>query len=314
MKLVTYSWKGRIALGALSNGLVVDLHCAHAAALSHQEDTDELAVADLRVPRDLLGLLRGGAAAMTAARRALEFALEQCGANEREGLGLPLADVQLLAPIQRPGKVVCVGLNYRSHLAEIGEPAPEYPILFHKASTSLIGHRQSIVLARISRQVDYEGELAVVIGRRGKYISQHDALSYVAGYTCANDVSAHDIEFRTSQWTSGKMLDSFCPLGPVLVTPDEIPDPGHLRLKTILNGETVQDACTSDMIFPVPFLISYISSLATLEPGDLIVTGTPAGIGCNQKPQLFLQPGDQVSVQIDGIGTLTNFVIAEGRR
>jgi 2-keto-4-pentenoate hydratase/2-oxohepta-3-ene-1,7-dioic acid hydratase in catechol pathway len=204
-----------------------------------------------------------------------------------------------------------VGLNYRSHLAEIGEPTPQYPILFHKGATAIIGHGQPIVLPRVSRQVDYEGELAVVIGRRGKYIPEDKALGYVAGYTCANDVSAHDIEFRTSQWTSGKMLDTFCPLGPVLLTADEVPDPGALRLRTTLNGKTVQEACTSDMVFPVPFLISYISSLATLEPGDVILTGTPAGIGCNQNPQVFLRPGDHVSVEIEGIGVLANPVVAE---
>jgi acylpyruvate hydrolase len=314
MKLITYSWKGQVLLGALLNQQVVDLRRAYAAALHHWGDADEMAVADLRVPGDLLGLLRGGAASMAAARRALTFVKEQGVGNPAEVPRYPLAEVELLAPVQRPGKVVCVGLNYRSHLAEIGEPTPEYPILFHKAATSLIGHRQSIVLPRVSRQVDYEGELAVVIGRRGKYIAEQDALSYVAGYTCANDVSAHDLEFRTSQWTSGKMLDTFCPLGPVLLTQDEVPDPGLLRLKTILNGQTVQDACTSEMIFPVPFLVSYISSLATLEPGDLILTGTPAGIGCNQKSQVFLKPGDHVSVQIDPIGTLTNLVVAEGGR
>jgi acylpyruvate hydrolase len=308
MKLVTYSWKGHVALGALSNERVVDLKRAYAAVLRHEQDDDELAVADLRVPGELLGLLRGGQASMAAARRALKFVEEQ----RVEGLSYPRADIELLAPIQRPGKVICVGLNYRSHLAEIGETTPQYPILFHKAATSLIGHEQSIVLPRISKQVDYEGELALVIGRRGKYISDTEALSYVAGYTCANDVSANDLEFRTSQWTSGKMLDTFCPLGPVLLTQDEVPDPGLLRLATTLNGKTVQDECTSDMVFPVPFLVSYISSLVTLEPGDLMLTGTPAGIGCNQKPQVFLQPGDRISVQIDGIGTLTNFVVAEG--
>ena len=313
MKLITYLWRGEVALGALSDDRVVNLHRAHAAALRHRDDEDELAVADLRVPGNLLGLLRGGEASMAAARRALTFVEDQGEMNRADGPCNPLADVDLLAPVQRPGKIVCVGLNYRSHLAEIGEPAPEYPILFHKSATSLIGHQQAIVLPRVSRQVDYEGELAIVIGRRGKYISERDALSYVAGYSCANDVSAHDIEFRTSQWTSGKMLDTFCPLGPVLLTRDEVPDPGFLRLRTILNGQTVQDARTSDMIFSVPFLISYISSLATLEPGDLILTGTPAGIGCNQQPQVFLQPGDHVSVQIDGIGTLTNPVVAEGR-
>jgi acylpyruvate hydrolase len=314
MKLVTYSWNGRVALGALSGDMVVDLRRAHAAALSEAGDADELAVAELRVPADLEGLLRGGEASMAAARRALRFVEGEPAANRAAGLCCPLAGVALLAPVRRPGKVVCVGLNYRSHLAEIGEPAPEFPILFHKAATSLTGHRQPIVLPRISRQVDYEGELAVVIGRRGKYIAEADALSHVAGCTCANDVSAHDLEFRTSQWTSGKMLDTFCPLGPVLATRDEIPDPDALRLKTTLNGQTVQDASTSDMVFPVPFLVSYISSLATLEPGDLILTGTPAGIGCNRKPQVFLRSGDTVSVQIDGIGTLSNPVVAERGR
>jgi acylpyruvate hydrolase len=312
MKLVTYSWKGRVALGALSGERVVDLHGAYAAALRRRGDADELAVADLRVPGDLAGLLRGGAASMAAARRALSFVEEHGLADRADGLCYHLTEVELLAPVWRPGKVICVGLNYRSHLAEIGERASEYPVLFHKAATSLVGHRQAIVLPRVSRQVDYEGELAVVIGRRGKYLAEQDALAHVAGYTCANDVSANDLEFRTSQWTSGKMLDTFCPLGPVLLTADEVPDPGSLRLRTVVNGRTVQDAWTSDMVFSVPFLVSYISSLATLEPGDLILTGTPAGIGCNRNPQVFLRPGDQVSVTIDGIGTLTNPVVAEG--
>jgi acylpyruvate hydrolase len=313
MKLVTYSWKGNAVLGALSDDRVVNLRRAHAAALRHRGDADELAVADLRVPGDLSALLRGGAASMEAARRALRFAEEQ-GPDRVGGTCCPLAEVELLAPVQRPGKVVCVGLNYRSHLAETGERAPDYPILFHKAATSVIGHRQAIVLPRVSRQVDYEGELAVVIGRQAKYVAEPDALAYVAGYTCANDVSANDLEFRTSQWTSGKMLDTFCPLGPVLLTADEVPDPAALRLRTTVNGRTVQDERTSDMVFSVPFLVSYVSSLATLEPGDLILTGTPAGIGCNRKPQVFLQPGDQVSVTVDGVGTLTNPVVAEGGR
>jgi acylpyruvate hydrolase len=314
MKLVTYSWQGHVALGALSNNLVVDLRRAHRAALCHAGDEDELAVADLRVPADLFGLLRGGAVSMAAARRALTFVEEQRAMDHTAGLWHSVADVEILAPILCPAKVVCVGLNYRSHLAEIGEPTPEYPILFHKSATSVIGNGQAIVLPRVSQQVDYEGELAVVIGRRGKYIAEENALSYVAGYTCANDISAHDIEFRTSQWTSGKMLDTFCPLGPVLLTRDELPEPGCVGLKTMLNGQTVQDACTSDMVFSVPFLISYISSLATLEPGDVILTGTPAGIGCNRKPTVFLQAGDLISVQIDGIGTLANPVVAEEGR
>src|SRR5262249_25069426 len=154
-------------------------------------------------------------------------------------------------------------------------------ILFHKTATSVTGHGRPIVLPRVSRQVDYEGELAVVIGRRAKYVRRDEALAYVAGYTCANDVSAHDLEFRPSQWASGKMLDSFRPIGPAVVTLDEFDDPNDLPLETTLNGRTVQEARTTDMVFGVPFLVSYISSLATLEPGDLILTGTPAGVGCN---------------------------------
>jgi acylpyruvate hydrolase len=261
------------------------------------------------MPANLLGLIQGGDASMALARQSLEFVTRQ--GNPNASVCHSLADVNLLAPLQRPGKVVCVGLNYYSHLAEIGERKPAYPILFIKPATSIIGPLESIVLPHVSRQVDYEGEMAVVICRGGKYIPEKDALNHVAGYTCANDVSAHDIEFRTSQWTSGKMLDTFCPLGPVLQTKEEIPDPGQLGLKTILNGQTVQEANTSDMVFSVPFLISYLSSLATLEPGDIILTGTPAGIGCNRKPQVFLGAGDRVSVQIDRIGTLVNFVIAE---
>jgi acylpyruvate hydrolase len=318
MRLVTYSWQGHVALGALCGDHVVDLHRAHRARVLHARDADELAVSDLCVPPDLLGLLRGGATALAAARLALAYAQEQHDRVPKAQCLMPNgqflmrnADIELLAPVLRPGKVVCVGLNYRSHLAEIGEAVPRYPILFHKCATSVIGPGQPIVLPRVSEQVDYEGELAVVIGRRGKYIPESKALAHVAGYTCANDVSAHDLEFRTSQWTSGKMLDTFCPLGPVLLTADEVPDPASLYLSTRLNDQMVQNEQLTDMVFSVPFLVSYISSLATLEPGDVILTGTPAGIGCNQKPQVFLRSGDRVCVHIEGIGTLTNPVIAE---
>jgi acylpyruvate hydrolase len=305
--------RGQVSLGALLDGRVVDLHRAYRGMLEHRDDFDELAVANLRVPPDLQALLDGGETSLAAAKRALAYAEQRRRSGETDEFCHRFDDIELLPPIRRPGKLLGVGLNYRSHLAEIGEAAPDYPVLFTKAPTSLIGQERAIVLPRVSRQVDYEGELAVVIGRRGKYLSEQDALAHVAGYTCANDVSAHDIEFRTSQWTSGKILDTFCPLGPALVTPDELPDPGSLRLTTILNEKTVQDAFTADMVFPLPHLISYISSLATLEPGDIILTGTPAGIGCNRRPPEFLRAGDRVCVQIEGVGTLSNPVVAEMR-
>jgi 2-keto-4-pentenoate hydratase/2-oxohepta-3-ene-1,7-dioic acid hydratase in catechol pathway len=281
MKLLSYSIGGKTAAGALRDDHVVEV-CREG---------------------DLLGLLSGGEEAMAAARSAL--------ARGREVVSHALAEVRVLPPIRRPGKIVCVGLNYRSHLAEINEPCPRYPILFHKPATSIVGNGDAIVLPQISKEVDFEGELAVVIGKPAKHIVEREALSCVAGYMCANDVSANDVEFRTSQWDSGKMCDTFCPLGPVLVTADELPDPTSIGLRTVVNGRKVQESTTAEMIFPVRFLVSYVSSLATLEPGDVILTGTPAGIGCNQKPPVFLRAGDRVSVQIDGIGTLSNPVVAE---
>lgn len=258
-----------------------------------------------------VGVIAGEEIIDVAPKMSEYLASEDRAAPEKSAPRYRLCEVKLLAPVLRPGKVVCVGLNYRSHIAEIAEPVPQYPILFHKCATSVIGPGETIVLPRISTQVDYEGELAVVIGCRCKNIREDEALSYVGGYTCANDVSAHDLEFRTSQWTSGKMLDTFCPLGPVLSTPDEIPHPNRLRLRTRVNAATVQDESTADMHFSVRALISYISSLATLEPGDVILTGTPAGIGCNKKPPVFLQSGDRIDVEIEGIGTLSNPAVAE---
>ena len=280
MKLATFKRGGRINFGAIVGDRAIDLGGLHP---------------------DLVSLLAGGEAAMDAARQAVALA----------DLSYAVSEIEWLPPVPRPGKVIGVGLNYRSHLALLDEPVPEFPVLFTKPTTSLVGSGHAIVLPPVTSQVDYEGELAVVIGTRGKYIAESDALAHVGGYTCANDVSAHDIEFRTSQWTSGKMLDTFCPMGPVIATADEVPDPGCLHLRTTLNDELVQDESTSDMYFPVPKLISYISSLCTLEPGDVILTGTPAGLGCMRRPQLFLRPGDRVAVAIDRIGVLTSPVAAE---
>ena len=220
----------------------------------------------------------------------------------------------LLAPV-KPAAIFCIGLNYRRHAIEGKAPIPEFPVLFLKGPNTVQNPEDPIVLPRHLRsdKVDYECELAVVIGRRCKNVSKEKALDHVFGYTCANDVSARDWqgEWGGSQWCRGKTFDTFLPLGPCLITRDEIPNPSGLKIRTILNGETMQDWNTDDMIFDVPTLISFLSGSTTLEPGTVIITGTPHGVGAARKPPVWLQPGDSISIEIERIGRLTNPVVAE---
>lgn len=213
-------------------------------------------------------------------------------------------------PIDRPGKIICAGLNYRDHAEEQGVAVPERPILFAKWSSALIGPGEPILIPPISSQVDYEAELAAVIGTRVRDVSPENALEAVAGLICLNDVSARDLQFADKQWTRAKSLDTFCPVGPELVDLADVPDPQALRIRCLLNGEAVQDSTTANMVFGLAELIAYASRALTLEPGDVIATGTPGGVGFTRDPPLFLQPGDEVSVEIERLGTLTNPVRA----
>lgn len=226
----------------------------------------------------------------------------------------PAQVAKLLAPLQ-PADIVCIGLNYRKHAEEGGQPIPEYPVVFMKTSSACQNPGDPIVLPRRLRSdaVDYECELAVVIGKPCHNVSRADALNYVLGYTCANDVSARDWQIKKggSQWCRGKTFATFCPLGPALVTADEIPNPNVLGIKTVLNGQTMQDWNTNDMIFDVPTLIEFLSGSTLLSPGTVILTGTPHGVGGARKPPVFLQPGDTVTIEIEKIGSLTNPVIEE---
>ncbi len=221
---------------------------------------------------------------------------------------------KLLAPIA-PVNILCIGLNYRRHAEESNVAIPERPILFMKATTTVQNPGDPIILPRHLRsdEVDYECELAVVIGKRCKNVSRENALDYVLGYTCANDVSARDwqIKWGGSQWCRGKTFDTFAPLGPALVLKDEIPDPSALKIRTILNGEVMQDWRCDDFIFDIPAIIAFLSGSTTLLPGTLILTGTPHGVGFARKPPVVLKPGDSVTIEIDKIGALTNPVIAE---
>jgi 2-keto-4-pentenoate hydratase/2-oxohepta-3-ene-1,7-dioic acid hydratase in catechol pathway len=212
-------------------------------------------------------------------------------------------------PIERPGKIVCVGLNYRDHAEEQGAELPEAPLLFAKWPSSVIGPGEAIVIPPLVTKTDYEAELGVVIGERVKGVSKENAFEAVRGYVCANDVSARDLQFGDGQWTRGKSPDTYCPVGPM--TPrDEIDDPHALGIRAIVSGEVLQDSTTANLIFGVDEVIAYASQTTTLEPGDLILTGTPAGVGVFRDPQRLLEPGDEVTIEIDGLEPLTNPVVA----
>jgi 2,4-diketo-3-deoxy-L-fuconate hydrolase len=215
----------------------------------------------------------------------------------------------MTAPIPRPGKIVCVGLNYKDHAEEQGVELPASPLLFAKFTTSLIGPGDPIVIPSVVTKCDYEAELGVVIGRTVKGVSKENALEAVAGYVVANDVSARDLQFSDGQWTRGKSPDTFCPVGP-LVPASEVADPHALSIRAILNGETLQDSTTANLIFSIDEVISYVSQTSTLEAGDLILTGTPAGVGVFRDPQRLLAPGDEITIEIDAVGSLTNPVVA----
>jgi 5-carboxymethyl-2-hydroxymuconate isomerase len=244
-------------------------------------------------------LIAAGPPGWEAARAAIESATPTHAAGE-----LPLGP-----PVRHPSKIVCVGLNYEDHTAETKLERPERPLLFSKFASSLIGPEQEIYWpSGLTEQVDWEAELAVVIGRTLRDADEAEALDAVFGYTVANDVSARDLQFSDGQWMRGKSLDSFCPLGPAIVTADELPDPQALRISARVNGETMQDASTADMIFGIAEILSFCSRSFTLEPGDLVLTGTPSGVGAFRDPPVFLEAGDRVEVEVEGVGTLGNTV------
>jgi 2-keto-4-pentenoate hydratase/2-oxohepta-3-ene-1,7-dioic acid hydratase in catechol pathway len=253
--------------------------------------------------RDLHELISGGADAMDRVVRWIN--------HSPGGEVFDTSAMKLRSPIERPGKIICIGLNYRDHAAEAKMALPDTPTVFCKWGNTVTGHMHPIVLPRNSVKPDYEAELAVVIGKAGRHIAEANWRDHVFGYTILNDVSARDFQMATSQWTIGKTFDTFAPIGPWIVPANQIPDPGALKISLTLNGETMQDSSTSNLIFGIPQLIAYLSSVMTLEPGDIISTGTPAGVGFAQKPPRWLRPGDVVAIQIEGIGELINPVIAE---
>jgi 5-carboxymethyl-2-hydroxymuconate isomerase len=284
VKLAAFELGGGSHVGALENGRVLDL-----TDLAGGDGGRAATAADL-LPR------------LDAVRDALE---RRRGATEGWH---DVATVRLLAPA-RPGKIVAIGLNYRDHALEQDQEIPTAPLIFAKFPSAVIGPGDAIERPPFVEQLDYEAELAVVIGRRARNVDAATALEHVAAYTCLNDVSARDLQFSDKQWVRGKSLDTFAPLGPVLVTADELGDAGALRIRCIVDGEVLQDATTADLIFNVAALVSYCSRMFTLNPGDIIATGTPPGVGAFRTPPRFLQPGERVTVDIEGVGALSNPVV-----
>ncbi len=295
-------------------GAVVDLNRALVIKLAEEDAGAPEAEADSFLPADMIAFLRRLPGSLAAARTALEFALDALSRYDapdllRAGAVEPRASVRLCAPVPRPGKIVGVARNYPAHAAERGSAAaPDEPALFLKAPSAVIGPEDEIRLSRASARVDFEGELAVVIGARAREISPTQAPACIAGYCVANDVTARDIQDDRGQRSIAKSCDSFAPLGPVLVTADEVPDPQDLALRTLLSGEVMQSARTKEMLFGVAALVAFASQRMTLEPGDVLLTGTPAGVGAARTPPRWLRDGDVVEVAIERVGRLRNYV------
>jgi len=277
MKLITYESAGALHSGVVVGSRVLDLGPVPLAAIIASPEQ------------------------MDRAREMSEHASE----------GIPLEGLNIRAPIVRPGKVLALGLNYRDHAAESGTPVPSEPVVFCKVSSSVIGPGAPIRLPEASQKIDYEVELAIVIGRPAKNVPAARALDYVAGYTIINDVSARDYQREKpgGQWTLAKSFDTFCPMGPWVVTPDEVGDPQDLKLQSVVSGQTMQSSSTAQMIFSVAEIIEYLSRVLTLEPGDVVATGTPPGVGFARKPPRYLHAGDVVECTVENIGTLVNPVV-----
>ena len=289
MKLVRFTAGESLALGVY---------------LEETEEVVELEVGGIgggsMATNSMSAFLKSGGVGMALAKAAVAK-----NATNRRFL---LNAVRLLAPVGDPGKIICVGQNYRDHCAEQNLPIPESAIIFSKYTTALNDPDGVISLPKVTKKADYEAEFAFVIGKKGKDILESEAMDYVAGYMCANDISARDIQFADKQWVRGKTPDGFFPIGPFLVTKDEIADPHNLPISLKLNGEIMQSSNTSNLVFNVPFLIAYLSQTMTLLPGDIITTGTPGGVGVFRDPPIFLKSGDTLEVAIEGLGTLRNTV------
>lgn len=298
MKLISISKQGRNALGVVTANGVVDVELALAAEASRVSQG---------VPSNVMAVIEGGEQAVSALNGFIESLPAEGSFLFNE------SDIEWGPCVTAPNKIICVGLNYRQHAIETNAAIPTTPILFNKFNNTLTGHLKDIVVPKVTKKLDYEAELVIVIGKNAKYVAKEDALSHVFGYCAVNDLSARDLQLRTQQWLLGKSCDDFSPLGPYLVTADEVGNPNDLAIKATVNGEVRQNSNTSDMIFHCDEIVSYISQHMTLVPGDIILTGTPEGVvlGLPEDQQVWLKPGDEVTIEIEKLGSLTNRFIPD---
>lgn len=310
MRLLSFECNGRQRLGAELDGRIVDLQSAFALEVLTTVgfSADALERAERLLPCEVSRFLGCESGCYDAARSALDYARRLKDGMATRGVFYEEREITRLAPVRRPGKIICLGLNYRDHAIESGAKIPTEPVVFSKYPSAVIGPNAAIKLPPDSEEVDFEAELVFVIGKGGRNITEANAMQHVAGYTCGHDVSARDYQIRRGggQWMIGKTFDTFAPMGPVLVTPDELPNPHRLRIQCRVNGQTMQDSNTEQMIFNVPQTIAYLSRVMTLEPGDVVFTGTPPGVGFARKPPVFLKAGDVAEIEIEGIGVLRN--------
>jgi acylpyruvate hydrolase len=307
MKLITFIKEGIQRVGAVVDNEVVDLNLAYQTLVESDGKLRARQIAEAYVPADMNGFLQGGKESMELAKSAIEYALKTREDKGRK-LVLSLNDIKMEAPVPQPGKMICVGHNYREHILEMKREIPEFPVVFAKYANTVIGPQDDIPFFPVSEQLDYEAEFAFVIGKRARKVTQEDALDYVAGYTIVNDVTYRDIQRRTIQWLQGKTVEGSAPMGPWIVTSDELTDPSGLEVVLTVNGEERQHTNTANLVFTVQYLVEFLSSLMTLEPGDVILTGTPGGVGAAMNPPTYLKEGDVVKIAIDKIGMLENKV------
>jgi 2-keto-4-pentenoate hydratase/2-oxohepta-3-ene-1,7-dioic acid hydratase in catechol pathway len=326
MKLATYEAARQVRVGVVEHDQLLDIRAVLEAVAKRQGARALYSDSKFKVasrvlneggaaPRDMAGILGRGDEWLKALSVVTHGFVEELSTRQGtrkspsampKGMIHPLESVRLRAPIARPGKITCIGMNYADHAREGGKEPPSAPIFFLKASNIVIGPNDPVILPPNSEKVDYEAEFAVVIGKPGRRISEENAYEHVAGYTVMNDVSARDMQFGDGQWFRGKSCDTFAPLGPWIVTRDEVPDPHALHISLTLNGQTMQNSNTSNLIFRVPYLVSYLSQSLSWETGDLISTGTPPGVGVHRNPPVLLKPGDEMSITVERLGTLTN--------